>query len=97
MFIHARVPALLNAPAPHLLAYPVGTVVAEKFEAMVTLNIVNGRLKDFYDLWPIAQTFEFRRSILAEALRRTFERRDTAPPAGIPIGLSDEFAAARST
>lgn len=90
-------PALLDAPAPHLLAYPVVTVVAEKFEAMVTLGIANSRLKDFYDLWLIAQTFEFRRSTLIEAVRRTFERRDTALPAGIPIGLSNEFAAAWST
>ncbi|PSH62221.1 nucleotidyl transferase AbiEii/AbiGii toxin family protein [Phyllobacterium sophorae] len=89
-------PALLDAPAPHLRAYPVETVVAEKFEAMVTLGIANSRLKDFYDLWLIAQTFEFRRSTLIEAVRRTFERRETALPAGIPIGLSDEFTAARS-
>lgn len=86
-------PALLDAPAPHLRAYPVETVVAEKFEALVTLGIANSRLKDFYDLWLIAQTFEFRRSVLIEAVRRTFERRETALPVSIPIGLSDEFTA----
>ena len=57
-------PTLLDAPAPHLRAYPVETVVAEKFEALVTLGMANSRLKDFYDLWLIAQTFEFRRSAL---------------------------------
>jgi hypothetical protein len=90
-------PALLDAPAPHLRAYPVETVVAEKFEAMVTLGIANSRLKDFYDLWLIAQTFEFRRSILIEAVRRTFELRQTALPTDTPVGLSDEFAMAWST
>ncbi|RWN51505.1 nucleotidyl transferase AbiEii/AbiGii toxin family protein [Mesorhizobium sp.] len=89
-------PALLDAPAPHLRAYPVETVVAEKFEAMVTRGIANSRLKDFYDLWLIARTFEFRRSTLIEAVRRTFERRETALPADIPIGLSEEFTAAWS-
>ena len=89
-------PVLLDAPAPHLRAYPVETVVAEKFEALVTLGIANSRLKDFYDLWLIAQTFEFRRSVLIEAVRRTFERRGTALPVDIPVGLSDEFAAARA-
>ena len=89
-------PALLDAPAPHLRAYPVETVVAEKFEAMVTLGIANSRLKDFYDLWLIAQTFQFRRSLLMEAVKRTFERRQTARPADSPVGLSDEFAAAWS-
>lgn len=87
-------PTLLDAPAPHLRAYPVETVVAEKFEALVTLGIANSRLKDFYDLWLIAQTFEFRRSALDEAVRRTFERRGTALPVDMPIGLSDEFTAA---
>lgn len=87
-------PTLLDAPAPHLRAYPVETVVAEKFEALVTLGIANSRLKDFYDLWLIAQTFQFRRSALVEAVRRTFERRGTALPVDMPIGLSDEFTAA---
>ena len=58
----STIPTLLDAPAPHLRAYPVETVVAEKFEALVTLGIANSRLKDFYDLWLIAQTFEFRQS-----------------------------------
>lgn len=88
-------PTLLDAPAPHLRAYPVETVVAEKFESLVTLGIANSRLKDFYDLWLIAQTFEFRRPTLIEAVRRTFERRETKLPADMPIGLSDEFTAAR--
>jgi hypothetical protein len=69
-------------------------VVAEKFEALTTLGIANSRLKDFYDLWLIAQTFEFRRSVLADAVRRTFERRGTALPLDTPTGLTDDFAAA---
>ena len=89
-------PTLLDAPAPQLRAYPVETVVAEKFEAMVTLGMANSRLKDFYDLWLIAQTFKFGRSTLSDAVQRTFERRGTALPADIPVGLTDEFAAARA-
>lgn len=38
---------LLDAPTPHLRAYPVETVVAEKFEALVTLGVANSRLKRF--------------------------------------------------
>jgi hypothetical protein len=37
---------LLDQPAPRLRAYPVATVVAEKFEALVTLGMANSRLKD---------------------------------------------------
>ena len=87
-------PTLLGNPAPHLRAYPVETVVAEKFEALTTLGIANSRLKDFYDLWLIAQTFEFRQRGLIEAVQRTFDRRGTAAPLDTPVGLTDEFAAA---
>ncbi len=87
-------PALLDGPAPHLRAYPVETVVAEKFEALVTLGVANSRLKDFYDLWVISRTFEFRQTALVEAVQRTFERRGTILPSDIPVGLTDEFAEA---
>ena len=68
-------PALLDAPAPHLRAYPIETVVAEKFHALVTRGITNSRLKDFYDLRLIAETFELdsrsRPSDLRAALNST--------------------------
>lgn len=87
-------PTLLDAPAPHLRAYPVETVVAEKFEALVTLGMANSRLKDFYDLWRTAQIFELRQPVLVAAVRRTFGRRGTALPTDTPAGLSDDFAGA---
>ena len=87
-------PPLLDAPAPRLRAYPVTTVVAEKFQALVLLGIANSRLKDFYDLWLIAQTFEFDLASLADAVRQTFARRGTLFPAEKPTGLSDAYAEA---
>jgi hypothetical protein len=60
-------PTLLDAPAPHLRAYPIATVVAEKFHALATRGIANSRLKDYYDLWLIAETFELERGPLAAA------------------------------
>ncbi len=72
-------------------------MVAEKFEALVILGIANSRLKDFYDLWLIARTFEFRQRGLIEAVQRTFDRRGTALPLDPPVGLSDEFAATSAT
>jgi predicted nucleotidyltransferase component of viral defense system len=87
-------PALLDGPAPRLRAYPVETVVAEKFEALVMRGIANSRLKDFYDLWLIASTFTLDQSSLTEAVQRTFERRGTPLPSAPPIGLTDAFVAA---
>lgn len=35
-------------PAPRLLVYSRESVVAEKLEAMVKLDLANSRMKDFY-------------------------------------------------
>ena len=84
-------PALLDAPAPHLLAYPIETVVAEKFHALATRGITNSRLKDYYDLWLIAETFELGRAPLAAAVQQTFARRETVLPQETPTGLSEAY------
>lgn len=85
-------PSLLDMPTPRLLAYPPETVVAEKFQALVALGMLNSRLKDFFDLWAISETFSFDGPVLAEAVRATFERRDTALPRETPIALTPAFA-----
>jgi Nucleotidyl transferase AbiEii toxin, Type IV TA system len=92
--VNISYPTLLDNPAPQLLAYPVETVVAEKLEALVTLGMANSRLKDFYDLWLISQTFELGEATLTDAVRSTFKQRGTALVADVPVGLSDKFAAA---
>ena len=40
-------PVLLDMPSPHLRAYPLETVIAEKFHAMVVLGRANSRMKDY--------------------------------------------------
>lgn len=84
-------PALLDFPAPRLLAYPREAVVAEKLEAMVVLGDRNSRIKDFFDLHYLATRFEFDRATLAEAVRRTFERRRTPIPEQAPIALTRAY------
>ncbi len=90
--IDAVFPTLLELPAPLLRAYPAETVIAEKLEAMVKLGIANSRMKDFYDVWTIAQLFNFDGTTLQNAIQRTFERRSTAIPVETPLALTDEFA-----
>ncbi|HKI33410.1 MAG TPA: nucleotidyl transferase AbiEii/AbiGii toxin family protein [Gemmataceae bacterium] len=84
-------PTLLDLPAPALLAYPWETVVAEKFQAMVALGLTNSRMKDFYDLWVIARHCSFGGPLLGQALRATFERRQTPLPAVPPLALTAAF------
>lgn len=86
-------PTLLDSPPPRLRTYPRETVVAEKFEAIVSLGLANSRMKDFYDLWVMSERFPFELGVLAAAIRATFERRGTVLPAEVPAGLSDAFAA----
>jgi len=89
-------PSLLGLPAPTLKAYPMETVIAEKYEAMVSLGIANSRMKDFYDLWTLARDYEFDGTILAKAIRSTFKRRATALPIKLPVALTQEFASDRT-
>ena len=88
-------PSLLGLPTPRLLTYPRETVVAEKFQAMVSLGELNSRMKDFFDLFTLAGHFEFAGPVLAEAIRGTFARRVTALPEEPPIALRAEFAGLR--
>lgn len=76
---------------PHLRVYPRYTVVAEKLEALTSLGMLNSRMKDYFDLWILARYSDFDGSILSRAVQATFERRRTAIPEGVPIGLTDEF------
>ena len=86
-----KVPALLDLPAPDVLAYPREAVVAEKLEAMVVLGDRNSRIKDFFDLHYLGSDFEFDRATLTEAVRRTFERRRTPILTEDPIGLTTAY------
>lgn len=70
-------PTILDMPVPSLDCYNKETVIAEKFQAMVKLDIFNSRMKDFYDIWLLAGRFDFDAAILAEAISNTFTRRDT--------------------
>ena len=65
-------PSLLGMPTPRLKAYPPETVLAEKFQAMMALGIANSRMKDFFDVWAIANTFAFEGAVLAKAIAATF-------------------------
>ena len=80
-------PTLLDFPAPHLLGYTRETVVAEKFEAMVKLGILNSRMKDFFDIWTLSREFSFDGSTLSKAVKTTFENAGHTCPAGCSAGV----------
>jgi predicted nucleotidyltransferase component of viral defense system len=85
-------PTLLPGPAPRVRAYPREAVVAEKLHAMINLGMTNSRMKDFFDLWFLCQTFSFDGRLLRKAIETTFEHRSTRLPDEPPIALTDAFA-----
>jgi len=93
--VELQYPSLLDLPTPRLLAYPRECVVAEKFQAMVSLGELNSRMKDFYDLFTLARRFEFDGATLAAAIAATFARRATDVPTTEPVALRAEFAELR--
>lgn len=87
----ASFPVLLPMEPPVIRAYPREATIAEKFNAMVVLDIRNSRMKDFYDIWFMATTWEFEMNTLRTAIIASFERRGVAIPEGIPFALTEEF------
>lgn len=85
-------PALLEGlGAPSLRVYPVFTVIAEKYQAMVLLGLANTRMKDFYDVAVIAKRTALDGALLARAIAATFNRRGTPLPTEPPQALTASF------
>jgi nucleotidyltransferase AbiEii toxin of type IV toxin-antitoxin system len=92
----SELPTMLKSPAPQLLCYSRESSIAEKFEAMVKLRMLNSRMKDFYDIWLLSRQFDFNGTTLAEAIRLTFEKRGTAIPTEIEA-FTKSFIDAKQT
>ncbi len=84
-------PTILNLPRPRLRGYSRESAVAEKFEAMVKLGVLNSRVKDFFDIWLLSRQFDFDGRMMALAVQGTFSTRETKIP-GEPIALTGNFA-----
>jgi hypothetical protein len=81
-------PAMLGQPSVTLRAVPIESSIAEKFHAMVELDLANSRMKDFYDIWTLSRHLSFDGPTLSRAIAATFERRATALPTETPTCLS---------
>lgn len=92
----SELPAMLDAPPPAMLCYSRESAIAEKFDAMLKHGELNSRMKDFYDIWLLSRQFDFKGSTLADAIRRTLERRGTTLPEEI-VAFTGDFAATRQS
>lgn len=89
--VRMEFPTWLDMPQPVLRCYAPGTVVAEKFEALIALGLANSRLKDYYDLYMLSNSFDFDGEVLKRAMATTFETRQTILPEGMPDGFTLQY------
>jgi predicted nucleotidyltransferase component of viral defense system len=93
--LNMHYPVLLNEmKQPRLKGYPPESIISEKFHAMIRFADANSRWKDYYDIYLLAQTFEFDSHVLSHAIKTTFDSRSEEFINQIPYGLRDEFAIA---
>lgn len=56
--------------------YSLETTIAEKIDAILSLMEFSSRMKDYYDIYYLANKFDFDGKILVDALKRTFANRE---------------------
>lgn len=63
----------------NIMAYPIETIIAEKFEAFISRGIDNTRMKDYFDLFMLIsiRKNDFDNSVLVKAIENTFNKRKT--------------------
>lgn len=73
-------PSILGMDKTTLNVYPLETIVAEKYEAMIKRELINSRMKDFYDVYVILKGNKLNKVTLKEAIIKTFKNRKTEIP-----------------
>ena len=85
-------PSMLGHENPMLRVYPKYTVVAEKFSTMISRDMLNSRVKDYFDIWLISESFDLEEDVLRQAIARTFNRRQLALPQRMPKALTTDYS-----
>ena len=63
-------------PSPTVNTYSIETTVAEKLDAILGLMEFSSRMKDYYDIYYLANKFDFDGKTLTEAMKKTFANRN---------------------
>ena len=63
----------------NIMAYTIETIIAEKFESIISKNITTTRAKDFYDLYMLMNKHknDINNKNLVKAIENTFNKRNT--------------------
>jgi hypothetical protein len=84
-------PSLLDMPIANIRGYRMETSISEKYQALVSLGILNTRMKDYFDFWFLGHHFSFDGQDLATSIYATCTRRGRTFSDEIPIGLTEAF------
>ncbi|QQE46703.1 Nucleotidyl transferase of uncharacterised function (DUF1814) [Peptoniphilus harei] len=70
-------PCIFSKEDIKIMAYPVETILAEKYETIIRRNITTTRMRDFYDLYTLykLKKDQIHYKILKEAIERTSDKR----------------------
>lgn len=73
-------PCIFHEKNIEVLAYPVETIIAEKYESIIKRNITTTRMRDFYDLYALynLKKSEIDIDILSTAIKRTSSKRESS-------------------
>lgn len=66
---------LSDFDAPTVNTYSLETTIAEKIDAILSLMEFSSRMKDYYDIYYLANKIDFDGATLTKALKKTFENR----------------------
>ena len=82
---------LQDMPSINIQAHSLETVIAEKFHAMIDRDVLNSRMKDFFDCYQILTTRELSDEILYEAINATFNNRQLEMKTDLKL-FTEDFA-----
>ena len=60
-----------------IMTYSIETIIAEKFETIISRNVLNTRAKDFYDIYMLIKLNNYNKENLIKAINKTFNKRNT--------------------
>lgn len=66
---------LFDFDTPTVNTYYLEKTIAEKIDAILSLMGFSSRMKSYYDIYYLANKFDFDGNVLAKSLKKTFENR----------------------
>lgn len=73
------IPVILDEfEKPIIFTYSLESTISEKLDAIIRFMEATGRMKDFYDIYYLATSFEFEGRKLQGAIEETFKKRKTS-------------------